>query len=65
LDELYGTIKISDAFYVLNALLIGFEEIRRIYQEIIVAGSCCFVTIEGEVRAWINPNSKSNDLWME
>ncbi len=65
MDELYGMIKIGDAFYVLNALLIGFEEIRKLYQEILIEGCCCFVTNEGEVRAWINPNSKSNELWID
>jgi hypothetical protein len=29
----------------------------------VVEDCCCFVTNEGEVRAWINPNPKSNQVW--
>lgn len=48
---------------MLHSLLFGFEEIKKSYNAVVVETKCCFVTTEGEVRAWINPNCKSNKLW--
>jgi hypothetical protein len=56
-------LRIEDVLYTLHSLLLGFEELRKIYERIAVEDGCCFVTNEGEVRAWINPNHKSNQVW--
>lgn len=53
-------LPLEDVLYLLHALLCGFEELRKIFERIVVEESCCFVTQEGEVRAWVNPNPKSN-----
>lgn len=63
LAEMTGRLRLEDVLYVLHGLLIGFEEIRKIYEGVVVEEGCCFVTNEGEVRAWINPNPKCNDVW--
>lgn len=63
LTDMTGRLRLEDVLYVLHGLLIGFEEIRKIYERVVVEESCCFVTSEGEVRAWINPNPKCNDVW--
>jgi len=33
------------------------------YDKVIVDGTCCFVTHDGSLRAWINPNPKNNQIW--
>jgi hypothetical protein len=30
----------------------------------VVDSSCCFLTKEGSLRVWINPNPRSNQLWV-
>jgi hypothetical protein len=47
----------------MHGLLFGFEELRKIYDKMVINEQCCFVTNEGEIRAWINPNPKSNEVW--
>lgn len=32
------------------------------FRGVVVDPKCCFVSLSGEVRAWINPNPKSNLL---
>lgn len=63
LADLHGRLRLEDVLYTLHGLLLGFEELRKIYERIVVEDCCCFVTAEGEVRAWINPNPKSNQVW--
>jgi hypothetical protein len=63
LADLHLRLRLEDVLYLLHSLLLGFEELRKIYERIVVEDCCCFVTAEGEVRAWINPNPKSNQVW--
>jgi hypothetical protein len=63
LTDLHSRLRLEDVLYLLHSLLLGFEELRKIYERIVVDDCCCFVTAEGEVRAWINPNPKSNQVW--
>lgn len=48
---------------MLDVLLLAFEQIKRMFSgPIPVNKKCCFVTLKGEVRGWINSNSKSNEV---
>lgn len=46
--------------YALNTLLSGYENIHRKLGEICVNERCCFITEEGELRTWINPDATLN-----
>jgi len=60
---LQGLLTLEEIVYALHGLLLGYEEIRKMYDKIIVDETCCFVTHEGSLRAWINPNPKNNQIW--
>jgi hypothetical protein len=63
LTQLAGFISLEDSIYLLHILLMGFEQIRTVYEKVVVESSCCFVTVEGILKVWINPNPKCNQLW--
>lgn len=44
LADLHSRLRLEDVLYLLHSLLLGFEELRKIYERIIVEDCCCFVT---------------------
>lgn len=60
LEEINGVLTLPEAIYTLSSLMSAFCSLSKIFKEVIVSRSCCFITKSGEVRAWINSNPKSN-----
>jgi hypothetical protein len=46
--------------YVLQVLLLGSQQIFYKMRKVHIAANCCFLTVRGEVRVWINPNPALN-----
>ena len=44
LTDLHSRLRLEDVLYLLHSLLLGFEELRKIYERIVVEDCCCFVT---------------------
>ena len=40
--------------------MFAFEEIKKMYPEMPINKNYCFVTLRGDVRAWINSDPKNN-----
>ena len=62
LDELTHSLKRDEVVYTLLSLLTAFEQIKKVFTRIPVSRYCCFVTMKGEVKGWINSNHKSNQI---
>lgn len=63
LKDFRFSLFLEEVIYTLLTLLTAFEEIRTMYKcHIPVSKECCFVTMRGEVRGWINSNPKSNQV---
>lgn len=54
-------LTLEQTLYVLEVLLRGYETVLQKMGEVHIALDCCFLTDQGEVRAWINPNHMSNE----
>lgn len=62
LAQLEGSLDTGECIYVLLALMEGYERILSKLGRTHIDLRFCFVTLEGEVRAWLNDNPASNDL---
>jgi hypothetical protein len=62
LEQLQGALETGECLYVLMGLMEGYEQILGRFGRTHIQLSSCFVTPEGEVRAWLSDNPASNDL---
>jgi hypothetical protein len=62
LGELKGGLELAECVYVLVGLMEGYERILARIGRTHIELDFCFVTLEGEVRAWLSENPASNDL---
>jgi hypothetical protein len=62
LDELEGGLELGECIYAMVSLMEGYERIMGRIGKTHIELSYCFITPEGEVRAWLSDNPASNDL---
>jgi hypothetical protein len=55
-------LTLEESLYTLDILLRGYQTIFEKIGRTLVALECCFLTVDGEVRSWINSNFMTNDL---
>jgi len=62
LANLEGFLSLPEILYTIHTLLSGYEILFAKMNRIAVELSYCFVTSEGEARAWFNDNYKLNEI---
>ena len=62
LSQFQGQLNLGQCLYVLNGLLEGYEKILHKFQKTYIENDFCFVTLKGEVRAWLTNNPTSNEF---
>jgi hypothetical protein len=61
LTVVQGRLTLEETLYVLEVLLRGYEVALQKMGKVHIALDCCFLTDQGEVRAWVNHNHMSNE----
>lgn len=65
LADLEERLSLQEILYCLHCLFSGYEILFGKLGQLKVSPQCCFVTLEGEVRAWMNRDFKINELVLE
>lgn len=65
LADLEERLSLQEILYSLHCLFSGYEILFGKLGQLKVSPQCCFVTLEGEVRAWMNRDFKINELVLE
>lgn len=61
LADLEEKLNLEETLYSLHCLFTGYEVLFSKLGKLKISPSYCFVTMEGEVRAWLSADFKSNE----